>query len=540
VFVLAPSLAPAEPRVESFALVVANNKSLDPSLPQLQYADDDAARFYELMASTASQVEILAVLDEESQRVFPAIARATRAPRRAELREAIERLRKGILAARQRGSKTVLYFYFAGHGDVGPDREGQIHLLDGRFSRSDLYREVISRSPADLNHIIVDACNSYFLVNRRGGPAGRASVEQAIRSFLERESLERYPNTGVVLSTASMAETHEWSRYRSGIFSHQLLSALWGGADVNGDQRIDYRELAAYLAAANLRVRDTRARLSVFARPPRADAAAALLSLRALRRPEPGAKRPALGKVAAFLTVPKQLQGHHYLEDDRGVRYLDFNKSLEQPLRLALLDRPYYYLRSATQEAMLRPEGQSELDAGSLSFAPLSTRSRGSVEESFRRDLYTVPFGRSFVAGFWTGRSAPAEEPEALLLAATARPWYRRASTWKWVTAGTAAASLAVGIARDPAGSEDPTGDRRRRLRDRRHSRAHLGDPLPGRSRGRGAWRAGSPTSGRGDSPRRRGALAVGDVLSAAPRGSAPRRRCEEERRGSRRPRRGR
>lgn len=48
--------------------------------------------------------------------------------------------------------------------------------------------------------------------------------------FLSFYKIAHYPNTGVVLSTASVAESHESSRYRSGIFSHQFLSALWGSS----------------------------------------------------------------------------------------------------------------------------------------------------------------------------------------------------------------------------------------------------------------------------------------------------------------------
>ena len=341
---LTAQAAPAHQQI--FALVVANNHSLDRSLPALRYADDDGARFYELMASLGSTVKLLSVLDEETQKVFPALATRSRPPTRSALRAAMGQLRGAIQQARKAGRKTALYFYFAGHGDVGQDREGYIHLGDGRFSRSDLYREVISRSPADINHIIIDACNSYFLVNQRGGRKGRVSYQQAIQSFLAQETLDAHPNTGVVLSTASMAETHEWSRYRSGIFSHQLLSALWGGADVDGDRTVDYNELGAYVAAANLRVRDSRARLSIFARPPRSDLKAPVVNLKALRRAQPQSRRQ--GRVAALLEIPKQMQGHFYLEDDRGVRHVDFNKTAEQPIKLALLDRPYYLRVSST------------------------------------------------------------------------------------------------------------------------------------------------------------------------------------------------
>ncbi|MCA9664537.1 MAG: caspase family protein [Myxococcales bacterium] len=446
-----PALADASPtaRARVFALVVANNRSLDPSLAALRYADDDGARFYELMRAIGARVELLSVLDAQTQRTFSGLAKQSRPPTRDGLRAAMTRLRGAMMRAQRAGERTVFYFYFAGHGGVDNSREGYINLLDQRFRRSDLYREVIARSPASLNHVIIDACNAYYMVGRRGDGKRAASVKAAIRSFLSRESLARYPNTGVVLSTTTKAETHEWSRYHSGIFSHQLRSALLGAADVDGDHRVDYHELSAYVAAANLRVRDARARLSIYARAPRADLSAPLVELDTLRRIAAGAKRrPAPGRIAGFLVVPRTVQGHYYLEDDRGVRYLDFNKTAEQPLRLALLDRPYYYLRSSAREAMIRLASAGDVDASTLTQRPLQARARGSVERSFRSDLYAFPFGRAFAAGHSTANAA---QPSALELGVDSSddappPWYSRARTWKWLSLGVAGAGLALGV----------------------------------------------------------------------------------------------
>jgi hypothetical protein len=440
--------APPSPRpalAGVFALIVANNESLDPAVRRLQYADDDAARFHELMAALRANVRVLTVPDAETQRTFPGLAAVARPPTREALRRAMGELRDLMLEARKAGASTTFYFYFAGHGDVGSDREGFVHLLDGRFTRSDLFREVVGRSPADRNHVIIDACNSYFVVNARGH-----GHLKAIRGFLTQESLDRYPNTGVVLSTATAAESHEWARYRSGIFSHQLLSGLLGGADVDGDGRIRYQELAAYVAAANLKVRDPRARVSIFARAPRADLRAPLLDLGLLARLRGDAARPAHGRVAGLLRLPAAFQGHWYLEDDRGVRYADFNKTAEHALALALLDRPFYYLRNDAQEARVALDGPGDVDGAALQLAPLPLASRGSVEESFRQDLYAVPFGRNFAQGHAAAETTEDDEPGPAIAAdvpvLAARPWWGRLATWKWTTAAITVAGLATGI----------------------------------------------------------------------------------------------
>ena len=123
------------------------------------------------------------------------------------------------------------------------------------------------------------------MVNPRGGkrwvddasPAEEgAAPTRTLKAFLEEEQLERYPRAGVIVATSGDQETHEWSRYHGGILSHELRSALSGAADVNGDGRIEYSELRAFLAAANARVqepRGARRRLRARARarsPPRA------------------------------------------------------------------------------------------------------------------------------------------------------------------------------------------------------------------------------------------------------------------------------
>ena len=50
---------------------------------------------------------------------------------------------------------------------------------------------------------------------------------------------------GVVVATSSEAETHEWSRFDGGVFSHELRSGLLGSADLDGDGQVRYDEIAA-------------------------------------------------------------------------------------------------------------------------------------------------------------------------------------------------------------------------------------------------------------------------------------------------------
>ena len=58
-----------------FALVVTNNRSLDGSRPDLQYADDDGVRYRALFRTTAApeDVVLLTRLDRQSRALYPAL-----------------------------------------------------------------------------------------------------------------------------------------------------------------------------------------------------------------------------------------------------------------------------------------------------------------------------------------------------------------------------------------------------------------------------------------------------------------------------------
>jgi hypothetical protein len=385
----AASEAQAETR--RYAVIVAHTGDAEGTLPPLEYADDDGARYFEMFSYLADEVRLYTVLDAASQRLHPEVARQAGVPRRAAVLAGLGEVFAAIERDTRAGHSTVFYFVLVGHGKVGAGGEGYVSLLDGSFSRTDLFQEVLARSPATTNHVIVDACNAYFLVHRRGGGAddGASARRDAVRQFVAREDLARYPNTGVLLSTSSEKDTHEWSAYRAGVFSHQLRSALVGGADVNGDGTVAYSEVEAFLAAANQHVVDPEARVEVFAQAPAVDVSRPLVDLRAARFPH-------------WLHVPAGAPLRFYLEDRRGVRYLDAHVGGEQSVVLGLVPSPHYHVRTADRRRELRvPLGQAaRIDLDRKALAPPKVAARGAVEESFRLHLYEEPFGLDFYRGY--------------------------------------------------------------------------------------------------------------------------------------------
>lgn len=301
---------------------------------------------------------------------------------------------------------TEFVFVFTGHGKVDDAGTGRLVLADGPLSREELFAEVIDASPADFNHVIIDACNAYYLVmargawkDDRGGPAAR----DALQAYLESpDTLSRRPTTGVILSTAGTAEVHEWERYRSGVFSHELRSGLLGPADVDVDGNVTYGELESFLTAANAGVTNPKARVQVFVQAPLQNLTHPLIELRG-------------GAFTHFLEFPQAASGHFRVEDSRGMAYAEWNKAPDHRAYLALLyppvrNRPRYFLRRGDKELSVRlapsDQGPEEISFKEEEMAAAGSGSRGSVDESFRRELFIVPFGRAFAQGFAARRDS--------------------------------------------------------------------------------------------------------------------------------------
>jgi hypothetical protein len=228
------------------------------------------------------------------------------------------------------------------------------------------------------------------------------SQEEAVKGVLATRELARYPHVGAVLSTTREQESHEWSAIRSGVFSHQVLSALAGAADVNADGRVEYSELRAFIAAASQGVEDVRGRLEVSIQPPSLDRSAPLLDLR---------DRARLG----FLLMPPGVEGRMWVEDSRGLRVAEFNKERERSLVLALPPGYGYFLRASGREASFgfeRPGGL--VNAGSLAWRDNAFAARGAMEDVLRNKLFSVPFGPHFYTGYMAsvGEAPVAAEQE--------------------------------------------------------------------------------------------------------------------------------
>lgn len=365
-----------------FAVVVGVNEPFSQDVSALRFADDDAVLTDRLLTNAGIDTTLLVRLDEDSKALFEG-APIDGAPTPERIDAAFQRAFDGIAAAKARGERTELYFVYSGHGDV-EHGEGFIALDGGRLSRAQLYRDVLSRSPADTNHVVIDACRSYFFVFPKG-PGGRRAKHQ----LDVREGPEHFANTGFVLSTSSDRDSHEWARFRAGVFSHEVRSALYGGADVDRDGSISYAELGAFIDVANGAIPNPRFRPDAIVRAPRGAKDARAIDM--LVWSDPDRRRLDLPPTASL--------GHMYLEDAMGVRLADAHPADGETLSLYVPPSRPLFLRGARggREYAIEKEAPIVLAMNDAQDATIGEK--GAVHLAFKR-LFSKPVTKADVDAF--------------------------------------------------------------------------------------------------------------------------------------------
>jgi hypothetical protein len=412
----------ADESAARFVLIVGVNRSVDSELPLLRYADDDAARYQELFRSLGGRTTLLTRADENTRRISPEAIAGAKAPRRQELTRAIAALAIDVAAARARGRQTLFYFVYAGHGNVS-GTEAYLALEDARLTGDDIEHDIVDKVHADETHLIIDACYSYFLAYGRG-PGGR---RREVHGFAPNEGLAHRTDVGLLLSTTSARESHEWEGFQAGIFSHEVRSGLYGAADLDGDGRISYREIAAFVNRANAAIPNERFRPDVFARAPRA--AGRLVDLR--------------GGPGRHLRVDGAAQAGHYLfEDTRGVRLADFHNGRNHVLSLLLPDTagPLYLRRTSDDREFEIPAAPALVNLADLSAQPPRAAARGAAHDAFSL-IFSLPFDDEALAAY---PASAGDRAVDLTLARDAADAPAPRPRWRLV-AGTAA--LGIGAA---------------------------------------------------------------------------------------------
>jgi hypothetical protein len=404
----APDARPSDPGAPlTLALVVASNRGAALDRPPLQYADDDGAKYRAVLAGLAGEenTTLLTAFDRDTARLFPALARTVEPPTRAALGPAVQRLAAAAQRARAAGRAVRFYFVFAGHGDVDAGR-GFLELADGPFTSDDL-EALLQRVGATESHVILDSCNSFFVVNPRKPGGRRFATPRDVAESLAR----RLPEVGVFLSTSAEAEVYEWSELQSGVFSHAVRSGLMGAADADGDGRVSYRELAAFVETAAAEIRNPAYRPRVFARGPGGDDGRPLADLSrleavAIRGGPPEGSAAGPGPLRLTVRDAEGLRWADAYVEEGQVLTLRLPPSLRGPLEVERLHTAGPELGRVAARYALPRTGDVALAA--LQRLPGGDAARG-VADAFR-GLFARPFGPRALAA-WAEERAAAPEP---------------------------------------------------------------------------------------------------------------------------------
>ncbi|HVY28172.1 MAG TPA: caspase family protein [Polyangiaceae bacterium] len=384
IFGVVPALAHAEPA--TFTISIGNNAppSSEARAGELRYADDDAVRYADLFARLGP-VWLLSKLDAKTARRHPSWQSKSQAPTLAHLRQAVKQVAAQVAQAKKRGETAQVLLTFSGHGALSERGEYFLSLSDGQLTRAMLYDEVLEPLRQARVHLIVDACHAGGVVGVRGAFDHEVDAKtQAVngddrQALVGRYSLERFPNVGALIASTPGQEAHEWSRIEAGVFTYEVTSALLGAADLNRDLRIEYGEVAAFVATANQSLEDPDAAPQLLARAPRDGAL--LLDLTQLSQ-------------SLVLTGRADKLGRFYIELGDGQRWLEAHVPPNARVTLALPLRGGSFVRAGGMEAEipLTPGGVVRIE--SLHFVPNQLAARGSVARALERDLFASPFDR--------------------------------------------------------------------------------------------------------------------------------------------------
>jgi hypothetical protein len=360
----------------------------DPRMHELRYADDDAAAFAQLAHDLGARAFVLSSFDADTERRFPGLSGQVRPPLFEELRRTVRDLNAAFEEDRKLSIEPIVLITYSGHGVAEPGAPPALTLADGPLTQEVLYTEVLSALKARFVHVIVDACHAAAVVRPRDVQADTVVLSpDEIDAQWARTTLDGLANVGALVASSASAQSHEWDNWQHGVFTHEVLSGLRGAADVNGDRRIEYSEMAAFLGAANSEVADRAARVKPLIKAPRAAARAPIVALDGARKP-------------GFLVGRPGMLGAIWVEASDGQRIADLSSEQAHTVRLLVPSERRLFVRSASGEVEVRVAAGGAVDFADLTLQAHTSRDKGSVDLSLERGLFAAPFGPAYYRGF--------------------------------------------------------------------------------------------------------------------------------------------
>jgi hypothetical protein len=217
--------AGARAAVDRYAVLVGNNQGARDEAT-LRFAETDAMKLHDALKDLGGfRPEDMAVLRGDGSAAVRGAIIATNA-----------RVRASVAAGRQ----AMLLVFYSGHADAEA-----LHLGDDRLTMREL-EHLVRGSAANLGLLIVDACRSGALTQKKGG-----TREPAFPIQIER----RLAGEGAVFLTSSAVneEAQESEAVGGSFFTHYLVSGLLGAADQNADGLVSLDEVYRFTYESTLR-----------------------------------------------------------------------------------------------------------------------------------------------------------------------------------------------------------------------------------------------------------------------------------------------
>jgi hypothetical protein len=189
----------------------------------LRYAERDADRMAEVLRELGgfSQVWVL------------------HQPTAGALESALDRAER--LAASDPGLE-ILMFY-SGHADH------QGVLLRGERLAYQRLRDRLSRSPAAVRVLMLDACNSGAAVRTKGGRPSAGFAMEAVSPGAPASGALTVSGAAILTASTASELAQESSDIEGSYFTHHLLSGLRGAADRDGNGQVTLGEIYQYAAS---------------------------------------------------------------------------------------------------------------------------------------------------------------------------------------------------------------------------------------------------------------------------------------------------
>ncbi|MBK7860615.1 MAG: caspase family protein [Archangiaceae bacterium] len=215
---LVATSALAEGPTRRFAIIVGNDSGGE-GTRDLLYARDDAKKLSDILLRLGGvkKEDAFLLLDDSA----------------GSLLESLGEVEKRATAARARGDRTALFFYYSGHAKDGALRMGGTQLpLEQLKAR-------LAQAPADFRLAVFDACRSGSITRTKG-------MRRAPAFEVEADAQRAAKGLVILTSSASDEDSQESDSIGGSYFSHHLASGLLGDADKSGDGRVSLSEAYAY------------------------------------------------------------------------------------------------------------------------------------------------------------------------------------------------------------------------------------------------------------------------------------------------------